>query len=171
MIQNSSSMDRAVVAQRNPRVLIAAGAAALLLIVLAFSFPALRRWARADRAVDASTLRYATVARGDLVRDLSVQARVVASLSPTLFSPGQGIVSLRTRAGSQVKAGDILATIDSKELTSALDQAESQLLTSRAELERQKIVGRQSALRAQQQVQLLTLRLAAAKRQLERVER
>jgi HlyD family secretion protein len=170
MIENTSSMDRAVVARRNPRV-IAAIAVGLLLIILAAAFPALRRWMRAERAVDASVLRYATVTRGDLVRDLSLQARVVAALSPTLFSSGQGIVSLRTRAGSQVKAGDILAVIDSKELHAALDQARAQSLTSRAELDRQKIIARQSQLRAQQQIQLLELRLTAAKRQLERVER
>ena len=172
MIENTSSMDRAVVAQRNPK-LVAGGVAAVavFITVLAFAFPAIRRWSRADRSVDATTLRFGTVTRGDLLRDISVEGRVVAALSPTLFSPGQGIVSLRTRAGSVVKKGDILAVIDSKELQAALDQANTQLLTSRAELDRQKIASREAALHAQQQVDLLTLRLAAAKRQLERVER
>jgi HlyD family secretion protein len=148
---------------------MAAVAAVVLLVVAAVVFPAARRWFRAEKSVDAKTIRLGTVTRGDLLRDISVQARVVASLSPTLFSPGQGIVSLRTRAGSQVRQGEVLATIDSKELQAALDQAQSQLLTSRAELDRQKIVTRQTQLRAQQQVELLTLRVAAAKRQLERV--
>ena len=169
MIHNSQSMDRPVAAQRSPRVIIAV-VAAVLVATLVFAFPAMRRWFTAEKSVDAKNIRYATVTRGDLLRDLSVQGRVVASLSPTLFSPGQGIVSLRTKAGAAVKEGDVLATIDSKELQSALDQAHSQLLTSRAELERQKIVTRQTQLRAQQQVELLTLRVAAAKRQLERVE-
>jgi HlyD family secretion protein len=171
MIKDTSSMDRVVVANRTPRMIAALVIGAIVLLGLALAFPSIRRWTRADRAVDASTLRFATVTRGDLVRDLSVQARVVAALSPTLFSPAQGFVSLRTRAGSQVKAGDILAVIDSRELTSAFDQAQSQLLTTRAELERQKITSRQTQLRAQQQIELLTLRLTAAKRQLERVER
>lgn len=171
MIHNSSSMDRPVAAQRRPRALVLGVAAALLVAALAFGIPAARRWSSADRAVDASLLRFATVTRGDLQRDLSVQGRIVAALSPTLFSPGQGIVALRTHAGSQVRQGDVLAVIDSKELQAALDQARSQLLTSRAELARQRIVARQGQLRAQQQVDLLTLRLAAAKRGLERVER
>jgi HlyD family secretion protein len=171
MIQDTSSMDRPVAAQRNPRLLALIAGAVVLLVIAALAFPALRRWTSAERSVDSATLRFAPVTRGDLVRDISLQARVVASLSPTLFSPGQGIVALRTRAGSEVKRGDILATIDSKELQAALEQARSQLLTSRAELERQKIVTRQTQLRAQQQVELLTLRVAAAKRQLERVER
>ncbi|MFL6247871.1 MAG: efflux RND transporter periplasmic adaptor subunit [Thermoanaerobaculia bacterium] len=164
-------MDRPVAVQRNPRRVAAVAGGVVLLAIAAMAFPSIRRWAQADRAVDAKTLRFATVTRGDLLRDLSVQARVVASLSPTLFSAGQGIVTLRTRAGAQVKQGDVLAVIDSKELQAALDQAQSQLLSGRAELDRQKIVARQTQLRAQQQVDLLNLRVAAAKRQLERVER
>jgi HlyD family secretion protein len=170
MIRDTSSMDRPAAAQRNPRTIVIAVTAAILLISLTAAFPAIRRWVRAERAVDGTNLRFATVTRGDLLRDLSVQGRVVAALSPTLFSPGQGIVSLRTRAGAEVKKGEILATIDSKELQASLDQANSQFVTSRAELDRQKIVTRQSQLRLQQQVELLTLRVAAAKRQLERVE-
>lgn len=171
MIQDTSSMDRPVVVKRHPRMVAVAGLAAVVLVAAISAFPALRRWVRADRAIDASMLRIATVTRGDLVRDLSVQGSVVASLSPTLFSPGQGIVSLRTRAGAQVRNGDVLAIIDSRELTAALDQEQSQLLTARAELERQKILSRQTQLRAVRQVELLTLRLAAARRRLERVER
>ncbi|HEY2829784.1 MAG TPA: efflux RND transporter periplasmic adaptor subunit [Thermoanaerobaculia bacterium] len=172
MIESTSSMDRPVAGQRNAR-LLAGGAIAsvVVLILLAAAFPAIRRWSRAERAVDASTLRFGTVTRGDLLRDLSVEAKVVAPLSPTLFSPGQGIVSLRTHAGVQVKEGDVLAVIDSKELQAALDQANAQFLTSRAELDRQKIVARQSELKDAQQLDLLTLRLDASKRQLERVER
>ena len=172
MIQDTSSMDRPVETSRLTRPMVIAGVATVaLLIVAALLFPSVRRWARAETAVDATTLRIAAVTRGELMRDVSVQGRVVASLHPTLFSPGQGIVSLRTKAGSQVRTGDILATIDSKELTSAFEQARAQMLSTRAELERQKILARQSQQRAEQQVTLLTLRLEAAKRSLERNQR
>jgi HlyD family secretion protein len=171
MIQDTSSMDRHVVVARTPRTMILiAVAVASVLILSAVLFPSVRRWARAEKAVDATTLRFGTVQRGDLLRDVSVQGRVVASLHPTLFSSGQGIVSLRTKAGSQVRRGDVLATIDSKELQSALEQARAQLLSIRAELERQKIVARQTQLRARQSVDLLSLRLEAAKRALTRNE-
>lgn len=162
-------MDRPVAASRVSRTaLIAAVAGAVVLVVAVVLFPSIRRFVRAETAVDAATLRIAAVTRGDLLRDVSVQGRVVASLHPTLFSPGQGIVSLRTKAGSQVRTGDILATIDSKELQSALEQARAQMLSTRAELERQKILARQAQLRARQQVDLLTLRLESAKRSLTR---
>ena len=172
MIENTSQMDRRVAASRNARVptIIAsiAGAAALVAVIL---FPVARRWWRADRAIDATTIRTATVTRGDLSRDISVQARVVAALHPTLFSPAQGIVSIRTTPGMQAHKGDVLATIDSAELRSGLVQAQSQLISLRSDLERQKIVARQTNLRAQQQVGLNTVRLEAAKRNLDRYQR
>jgi len=172
MIQDTSSMDRPVETPRNSRPLLYIGiAAGALLILGAILFPAIRRWMRAETSVDATGLRIATVTRGDLQRDLSVQGRVVASLHPTLFSSGPGIVSLRLKAGAQAKRGDVLATIDSKELQTSLEQARANLTSIRAELERQKIVGRQAQLRAQQQVDLLSLRSEAARRALDRNQR
>jgi len=165
-------MDRPIVGARVPRRVLFLGIGAGLLIVAAlFLLPSFRRWARADRSVDASAVRFAVVTRGDLMRDIAVQGRIIASLHPTLFSPGQGIISVRTKAGAQVQKGAVLATIDSKELQSAHEQARAQLLSIRAELERQKILSRQAALRARQQVDLLSLRLEAAKRELVRNER
>ena len=172
MIENTSSMDRVVrpgSAFTRPRI-IAAGVLLAVLIGLALAFPLIRRWARADRAVDASTLTIATVARGDLVRDISVQGRVVAALHPTLISPAQGVVALRTKAGSVVRKGDVLALVDSPELRSALEQSKAQLLSFHTDFERGKIAGSQSDARLKQQVALAKVRLDAAKRGLNRAE-
>src|SRR5262245_11294445 len=117
MIENTSSMDRRVVAARPPLRAPATTAAGVgggsLRRLLA---PQARRWWRAERAVAATTVRMGIVSRGDLQRDLSVQARVVAALHPTLFSPAQGIVSVHVKPGTQVKKGDLLAAIESSEL-------------------------------------------------------
>lgn len=171
MIESTSSMDRPVsrMRARVPAIAAAAGVAAIILLI--FIVPAARRWWRAERAVDASTVRTAVVTRGDLQRDISVQARVVAALHPTLFSPAQGIIAVKTKAGTEVKRGDTLALIDSPDLRSGLLQAQSLLISMRADLERQKIVSRQTATRAQQQVQLSTVKLEAARRNLARYER
>ncbi|HSY50628.1 MAG TPA: efflux RND transporter periplasmic adaptor subunit [Thermoanaerobaculia bacterium] len=172
MIENTSSMDRAVAAGSaftRPRI-IAAVVLLVVLIGLAFAFPLIRRWSRADRAVDASTLTIGTVTRGDLVRDVSVQGRVVAALHPTLVSPAQGIVTLRTKAGSVVRNGDVLAIVDSPELHSTLEQAKAQLLSFRTDYERGKIAGSQSDARLKQQVALSQLKLEAARRALQRAE-
>ena len=163
-------MDRPVAAARAPRTILLIVLAAIVIAAAAL-IPGIRRWTKAERSVDSSTLRYAIVTRGELLRDITVQGRVVAALHPTLFSTGQGIVTLRTKAGATVRQGDVLATIDSNELQSASEQARAQLLSIQAELDRQKILSRQAAMRARQQVDLLSLRLEAAKRELARNER
>ncbi|HEY8182055.1 MAG TPA: efflux RND transporter periplasmic adaptor subunit [Thermoanaerobaculia bacterium] len=164
-------MDRRISAPRLPRVPAIIGAIVVVAIATILLLPGTRRWWRADRAVDATTIRTATVMRGDLLRDISVQARVVAALHPTLFSPAQGIISIKTKAGTQAHKGDVLATIESTELRSSLSQAQSLLISQRADLARQNIVSRQTNLRAEQQVGLTTLRLEAARRNLTRNER
>ncbi|HEX7677852.1 MAG TPA: efflux RND transporter periplasmic adaptor subunit, partial [Thermoanaerobaculia bacterium] len=123
-----------------------------------------------DRAVDASTLSFGVVVRGDLVRDISVQGRVVAALHPTLISPAQGVVALRTKAGSVVRKGDVLAIVDSPELRSALEQSKAQLLSFRTDFDRGRIAGSQSDARLRQAVALAQVRLDAAKRGLHRAE-
>jgi len=164
-------MDRSVAAPRFSRATTIATIVTVVVIGgAALVFPAARRWSAADRSVDASTLRVAAVTRGDLQRDISVQARVVAALHPALFSPAQGIINLKTKAGTEVKRGDVLATIESADLRSSLVQAESQLASMHADLERQKIVTRQTDYRAHQQVDLLKLRADAAKRSLDRYQ-
>ena len=172
MIENASSMDRPVAAPgRLTRArVVALAAVALLLILGAAAFPAIRRWSRADRAVDATTISIGTVTRGDLRRDVSVQGRVVAALHPTLVAPAAGFVSLKTNAGAVVKKGDVLAVVDSPELRSALQQANAQFLSLQADAERQKIVSRQADTRVAQQVELARTKLSAAKRALIRAE-
>jgi len=150
--------------------MIAAGVILAVLVALALAFPAIRRWARGDRAVDASTLSFGVVTRGDLVRDISVQGRVVAALHPTLISPAQGVVALRTKAGSVVRKGDVLAIVDSPELRSALEQSKAQLLSYRTDFDRGRIAGSQSDARLRQAVALAQVRLEAAKRGLHRAE-
>jgi len=172
MIENTSSMDRVVAPGSGftRARMIAAGVILVVLIALAFAFPAMRRWSRGDRAVDASTLSFGVVTRGDLVRDISVQGRVVAALHPTLISPAQGVVALRTKAGSVVRKGDVLAIVDSPELRSALEQSKAQLLSFRTDFDRGRIAGSQSDARLRQAVALAQVRLEAAKRGLHRAE-
>jgi len=173
MIENTSSMDRPLAASgafTKPR-LVAAGIVVAAIIAAVVAFPIVRRWSMADRAVDSTTLTIGTVVRGDLVRDVSVQGRVVAALHPTLISPAQGIVAVRTKAGSVVRKDDVLAIVDSPELRSALLQARSQLFSLQSDYERQKIASVQLDARAKEAVALAAVRLDATKRALERAEK
>ncbi|HEU4535307.1 MAG TPA: HlyD family efflux transporter periplasmic adaptor subunit [Polyangiaceae bacterium] len=170
MIRGTSAMDRPVgVRARAPWYKAGLALAAVALVAgVAFAVPLARRWAGAERAIDASRVRVAEVVRGDLERDVSVQGRVVASLHPTLYSPAQGIVTLLVRVGAEVTKGQALAKIDSPELTSRLSQEQSTVRSLQAELDRHEIASRQAAVRAKQATDVFALKHVAAERALRR---
>ena len=166
-------MDKAVEKPRGlskaSRVGLAAAAGVTLLSLAVI--PALRRWTRAERTVPLAALRIGTVERGDLVRDASAQGKIVAALHPTLFSPAQGIVSLKVKAGDTVKKGQLLAHIESPELMSRLMQEKSTLLSMQSALGRQRILARQSAAKNAQDIDVLEVKLSAAERLMDRADR
>src|SRR5438128_897445 len=172
MISGTSAMDKPVERPRglSRRAVAAIVAAALLLLGAAVLTPAVRRWSRAERAVEASRLRLGLVVRGDLERDVSAQGRIVAALHPTLFSPAQGTVTLAVKAGTQVRKGQLLARLESPELMSRLVQERSTLQSLQSDYERQRIASRQASMRSKQNVEVLRVRLNAVKRAMERAQ-
>ena len=173
MIENLSTMDKVIEKPRglSRRTLVLTGAGALALLLLALAFPMIARWSRAERSVPAASVRIGEVTKGTLVRDTSAQGRIVASLHPTLFSPAQGIVTLKVKAGSEVQKGQPLASIESPELLSRLAQERATFLSLQSSLSRAKISGHQNVLKNAQSVSLLELRLQATRRLLERADR
>jgi len=115
-------------------------------------------------------VRVATVTRGDLVRDVSVQGRVVAAVSPTLYSTAAGTITLNADAGERVIAGQVLAIVESPELNNQLQQALSSLEQRQVELERQRIESRQFALDKRKSADLAKVALTAADREKRRAD-
>ena len=173
MVQETDSMDQIVAKEpgisRRAKVWIAAGGG--LVVALVLLWPAVQRWARAERSVDFSRLQIATVVRGDLERDVSAQGRVVAANHPKLYSPTQGIVALAVRPGESVKAGQVLATIASPDLDNSLKQELSRLQSLESELSRTDLSTRQQNQADEQTLKLRRVRLDAAKRDLARAEK
>ena len=132
--------------------------------------PAINRWANATVTVPLDRLRIATVTRDDLVRDVSVQGRVVAAVSPTLYAPAPGTITLMVDAGAVVKEGQVLATVDSPELTNQLKQAQSSQEQIAMQLERQRIESRQQALEKRKSADLADVALVAANREKRRAD-
>jgi HlyD family secretion protein len=93
---------------------------------------------------------------------------VVAALHPTLFSPADGIVTLKVKAGASVEKGEVLATIDSPALASRLTQERVTLGSLESELGRQQIAGRQAQVKSKQSLDVLVVRHEAAGRALRR---
>jgi HlyD family secretion protein len=171
VLQDGESMDRRVERPRRWLTLIATACfLAVAVAVAVSSFPSWSRWASADRSIELASLRLGEATRGDLVRDVSVQGRVVAAEQPTLVSPAQGVVSLLVKAGDVVSRGMILARIDSPEMQSTLEQERSSLLSLDAALQRLQIENRQKQLGNLQAVALLEVRLRAAERAMERAK-
>ena len=154
-------------APRDPRrnQLIFAGIGVAVIASILFAAPWVKRWANATVSVPFERVRTAVVTKGDLVRDVSVQGRIVAAVSPTLYATAPGNITLLVDAGEQVVAGQELAHVDSPDLTSALQQSESTLEQRKVELERQRIESRQQALEKRKAADLADVALVAANRE------
>ena len=137
-IRDTSAQDRPVAAtlpqSRQRRRWLVAGGAGLVILLLAVWL--VSGWSAGSRSIDASRVRIATVTRGDLVRDISADGRVIAANSPTLYAIAGGTVTLKVVAGDAVKAGQALAEIDSPELRSKLAQEQATLAGLEAEASR-----------------------------------
>jgi len=142
----------------------------MLLTVIWTAAPVVQRWASATVSVPLDRLRIAKVIRGDLIRDVSVQGRVVAAVSPTLYASASGTITLSVDAGATVQKGEILATVDSPELTNQLQQAQSTLEQQTMELGRQRIESRQLALEKRKAADLADVALVAARREKRRAD-
>lgn len=147
---------------------IAGALVAGAVVATAVAWPAWRRMASVDRAVDASRLQIAPVRLGDLVRDAAADGRIVSANAPTLFAANAGIVNLHVKAGDPVKRGQVLATIDSPELRSRLAQEQTALQSLDVALGRARIAARQSDTRNASAIELAEVRLQSARRNLER---
>jgi HlyD family secretion protein len=119
--------------RRHRRLIIVALGVGAALVVLAVW---LLRFSGINSSVDRSRLTIAAVERGLFVRDVAADGQVVAASSPTLYAIETGIISLRVHAGDAVKKGQVLAVIDSPDLTAKLSQEQASLESMRVDWQR-----------------------------------
>ena len=170
-IRDTSGQDvRVSTAQpgRGRRRLLLVGGLAALGLLLAFGVAA--RFT-GSRSVDVQRLRIAEVTRGTLVRDASVNGRVVAAVSPTLYSPVAATVAFEKRAGDTVKKGEVIARLISPELQSELARERSTLQQLEAQSGTARIAASRSRLDAKREADEAAIALQAAERDLSRIER
>jgi len=170
-IADTSAQDIRLEPPSKRQHVIIASAAGVALILLAWLVaPSVQRWVDATVSFPYERVRVATVTRGNLVRDVSVQGRVVAAVSPTLYSTAAGTITLNADAGERVIAGQVLAVVDSPELNNQLQQAQFSLEQRQVELERQRIESRQFALEKRKSADLAKVALTAADREKRRAD-
>ena len=154
---------------RIKRSWLIAGGAGLGLLLLAGWVAS--GWSAGNRSVDESRVRIAEVTRGDLIRDISADGRVIAANSPVLYAIAGGTVTLKVVAGDAVKKGQALAEIDSPELRSRLAQEEATLASLEAEAGRAALDAQLSRAAARKAFDNAQIDRQAAARDLERYQR
>ena len=127
-------------------------------------------WANTSHSVNGARLRIASVERGTLVRDAVVNGRVVAAISPTLYAPATAIVTLRAKAGDTVKKGDVVAVLDSPDLTEELKREQAGYEQLQAEVAHQAILAKKEKLAAQRDADQAEIDRISAERNLQRIQ-
>jgi HlyD family secretion protein len=173
-IRDTSAQDRPVAGAashdtRKRRGWLLAGGLGMALLLLAAWL--LSGWNAGSRSIDAARVRIAEVKRGDLVRDISAEGRVIAANSPTLYAIAGGTVTLQVVAGDVVKKGQALAEIDSPELRSKLAQEEATLASVEAEASRAALDAQLTRSTARKLLDQAQIERQAALRDLERNQR
>jgi HlyD family secretion protein len=152
-----------------PRCLRYAGFMALALAALGLSAPFWRYLGGVS--VRTASVQFATVVRGDLVREASGIGRVVAARSPNLYAANAGVVRLSVEAGAAVAAGALVAQIDSPELQSQLMQEQSSLLALKSDAARQGVANQRAALAKTRELDIARISSTAALREWQRAEK
>lgn len=171
MIRDTSGQDTVIegaAGRRLKRRALIAGAAALLLL-LAITW-VVSQLAGVQRSVSAERLRLATVQRGGFISEISAQGRVVAAVSPTLYAPALGTVTLKVGAGQRVRRGEVLAQLVSPEITNELQREDANLQGLRATLAREKVEVQTARLQNRQTVDLARVTVEGAERELKRAQ-
>jgi HlyD family secretion protein len=170
MIRDTSQQDAVIAPPAGHKVKRGAvwlGAGVALLAVCAYL---LAGWGASEASVSAARLRIAEVTRGTLVRDASVNGRVVAAVSPTLYAKAPSTVNLKVAAGDTVKKAQVLAVLESPDLSDAFKREASTYEQLKAEVARQHILARKQKLLAQKEADTAEIDRLSAQRTLERYE-
>ncbi|MDM7860977.1 efflux RND transporter periplasmic adaptor subunit [Alteromonas sp. ASW11-36] len=171
-IEDTSAQDEVLVKRAKPnKAVIITAAVILTLGLFYYAAPSVQAWSTSGASVPFERLRIATVTRGDLQRDLSVQGRVVAAVSPTVYSPASGTVTLKVEAGDDVSVGQVIAVIDSPELDNRLSQEQAVLEENETALARQRISAKKAMLENQKAVDIANVALIAADREKRRADK
>ncbi|AOT10997.1 efflux RND transporter periplasmic adaptor subunit [Pseudoalteromonas luteoviolacea] len=165
-ISDTSAQDTQIEKKRNYKLYVAVAIGIVIFFTLIV--PQLSLWVSGKSAVRLENIRIAEVKKGQFIRDISVQGRVVASKRPTLYSPAQGTVTYLVTPGDTVTVGESLASIDSPELTSLLAQEKSELTRLQTQLDREKIQVKKQDLEQENYLGKALVALNAAKREMRR---
>ncbi len=154
-----------------PKQIVIGSFIAVLALALLWSGFFFYRTSEVDEVVDRDELRFAVVERGNFLRDLLAQGRVITANSPTLFSPEPGFAQLKVKAGDRVTVGQLLIEVISPGLDERLEQEKAYLDKLAAELERKKLEVKRRKVNLLQGVKLARVNLDASEREKTRADK
>ncbi|MBB1270020.1 efflux RND transporter periplasmic adaptor subunit [Shewanella sp. SR44-3] len=164
MIKDTSAQDKQVLPSRvkTLKAPILLGVSTVLMSALVWaSFSG----EQARVSVDASELRFATLSRGTLVRDIATTGKIVAANAPILYSTEEGVVTLLSQPGDDVALGQVVAQIESPSLLSNHKQQQALLEGMASSLARAKLDARRQQLLVSQALDMAKVDLDAAERE------
>ncbi len=170
MIRDTSGQDQVIAApavwRRKKTVVLALA----LIVFIIICFVLVRGFSNSSKSINSARIKIASVMRGNLVRDVAVNGRMVAAISPTLYSTAPSTVTLKVKAGDMVKKGDIVAELESPDLTNLLKREQANYDQLEAEVSRQRILARKQKLIAQRDADQAEIERITAARTFERFE-
>lgn len=143
---------------------------AVLVAVGAMVTPAISRWLDGAPQLTRASLNVAVVRRGELINDVAVSGRIVAASAPSLYSSEAGVVDLLARPGDAVSEGDVVARMNSPELTARIRQQQAQVAKLLIDTQRGDLADKETQLDLQREVDTAKVALHAAKREKKRAE-
>lgn len=169
MIRDTQAQDSVITPVKRPmkKLLLAMA----LCSAVALSANAFMARPSVEHSVLLSSVKIAEVIRGDLVRDVVSNGRIVAANAPQIYSPEQGFVELLVQAGDRVTVGQVVAKVESPELQNQLKQEQSELARLQGELARKQLDVRRQRLLLNKQADLAEVDLAAAQRENRRAQK
>jgi HlyD family secretion protein len=169
MLRDTAGQDRVIEPTslwRRHRTLLMAAAAVVIALGVFFAY--VLRYSGAGASVDRSRLSIATVERGSFVRDIAADGQVVAAVSPTLYANSLGTVTLKVHAGDTVSKGQVLAVVDSPDLTAKLSQEEATAVGQRIDWQRATLDAEQKLLQLRDAFNQAQVDQKTAQRELDR---
>ena len=141
-----------------------------ILFVAYLLMPTMKQWYFSIPTVEAKELIMSQVTKGDLIRDVAVNGKVVAANAPQLYSPEEGQVTLIAKPGESVNKNQVVASIYSPELKALIKQQRSTLEQLKIDSKRSELENREAQLNLEGQLNTALSELNVAIREKERAE-
>jgi HlyD family secretion protein len=171
MISDTSAQDAVIAAPpiwRRKKIVVIGALIIIFIVLAAYLF---KSYGSSTRSINSERLKIAQVTRGTLVRDVAVNGRMVAAISPTLYSTAPATVTLRVKAGDMVKKGEVVAELESPDLSSLLKREQANYDQLASEVARQGILARKQKLIARRDADQAEIERVTAQRTFERYEK